>query len=121
MQTDKQQSTDKGLHTPGEWKIQQYGAMPNQRILSEQDKIIADCYSFSEGISEKEAHANARLISSAPALKEENEKLKERVKYLEGLINEYILKMKVNLSGGKVDEFLKAQLSDPDDLKGINI
>ncbi len=64
-------------------------------------------------------------------LQEENVKLKQRVKFLEELINEYTLKMKANLSGGKVDQFLKYQISetdkeieqefkDHDDLKGIN-
>ncbi len=65
-------------------------------------------------------------------LQEENVRLKGRVKFLEELINEYTLKMKANLSGPKVDQFLKVQLSDTekeieremkdhDDLKGINI
>jgi len=67
-------------------------------------------------------------------LKDENIKLRNRVRYLEELINEYTLKMKANLSGGKVDEFLKDQLPDSDtekeviqemkdydDLKDINI
>jgi hypothetical protein len=70
-------------------------------------------------------------------VKEENIQLKARVKYLEELINEYTLKMKANLSGGKVDSFLKDQVKDynwseveqeiedemnsKDDLKDINI
>lgn len=56
-------------------------------------------------------------------LETENTRLKERVKYLEDLVKEYTLKMTVNLSGGKVDDFLKAQLQDygPNDLKNINI
>ena len=49
-------------------------------------------------------------------LKEENQRLRDRVKYLENLIGEYTLKMQVNLSGGKVDEFLKGEASNPDDL-----
>jgi hypothetical protein len=44
-------------------------------------------------------------------VKEENIQLKARVKYLEELINEYTFKMKANLSGGKVDAFLKNQLT----------
>ena len=50
---------------------------------------------------------------------EENKQLKERVKYLEELINEYTLKMKANLSGVKVDEFLKEQITDNDDIKDV--
>lgn len=42
----------------------------------------------------------------------ENLKLKARVKYLEDLIAEYTGKMKVNLSGGKVDTFLKDQVKE---------
>ena len=45
-------------------------------------------------------------------LQEENKLLKERVKYLQDLIVEYTGKMKSNLSGGKVDEFLKSTLND---------
>lgn len=66
-------------------------------------------------------------------LQQENAQLKDRVKYLENLIAEYTLKMKVNLSGGKVDEFLSSQLgetdkeiedelsrgNDPDDIKDV--
>lgn len=47
-------------------------------------------------------------------LQQENAQLKDRVKYLENLIAEYTLKMKVNLSGGKVDEFLSSQLGETD-------
>ncbi|HRP30420.1 MAG TPA: hypothetical protein PKV73_00945 [Agriterribacter sp.] len=47
-------------------------------------------------------------------LQQENALLKDRVKYLEGLINEYTLKMKANLSGGKVDDFLSSQLGETD-------
>lgn len=42
-----------------------------------------------------EAHAYDIV---APSLQEENEKLKERVKYLEDLIMEYTTKMKNNLT-----------------------
>lgn len=52
-------------------------------------------------------------------LQAENAQLKDRVKFLEELINEYTLKMKANLSGGKVESFLKEQLNDPDDLKNV--
>lgn len=52
-------------------------------------------------------------------LQVENEKLKARVKYLEDLIIEYSTKMTVNLSGGKVDQFLKDQINNPDDLKDV--
>ena len=46
----------------------------------------------------------------------ENQKLKERVKYLEDLIREYTFKMRVNLSGGKVNEFLKEQVQPENDI-----
>lgn len=45
-------------------------------------------------------------------LEAENKQLRERVKYLEDLIVEYTGKMKVNLSGGKVDSFLKDQVKE---------
>lgn len=32
------------------------------------EKIIADCYSFSEGISDEQAEANAKLIAAAPEI-----------------------------------------------------
>ncbi len=78
------------------------------------------------------AHAYDIISQQVIELKDENIKLRERVKFLEELINEYTLKMKANLSGGKVDVFLKDQLSDTekeieqemkdhDDLKEINI
>lgn len=54
-------------------------------------------------------------------VKEENVRLRERVQYLENLIDEYTTKMTVNLSGEKVNQFLKDQLTDKDDLKGVNI
>ena len=47
-------------------------------------------------------------------LQEENKLLKERVKYLQDLVVEYSGKMKANLSGGKVDEFLKSTIDDID-------
>ena len=50
---------------------------------------------------------------------EENATLRKRVQYLEELINEYTLKMKANLSGGKVSEFLKEQITDNDDIKDV--
>ena len=51
---------------------------------------------------------------------EENERLRKRVTYLEDLISEYTLKMKANLSGVKVDSFLKEQIEeDKDDLKNV--
>lgn len=45
-------------------------------------------------------------------LQSENKQLKERVKYLEDLIKEYTGKMGANLSGEKVDSFLKDQVKE---------
>lgn len=52
------------------------------------------------------------LKEQVKGLQEENSKLRSRVKYLEQLIDEYTLRMKANLSGGKVDEFLKGFSND---------
>lgn len=67
------------------------------------------------------AHAYDIIVAHRDELAAENEKLKARVKELESLISEYSTKMLVNLSGGKVDQFLKDQVNDRDDLKDINI
>lgn len=62
-------------------------------------------------LEKRTAFENGVIVSNQ-ILKDENKRLSDRVKYLEGLINEYTLKMKANLSGGKVDEFLKEQTAD---------
>ena len=78
------------------------------------------------------AHAYDIVCEQRDKLFGENKTLNERVKFLEDLINEYTTKMMANLLGGKVDEFLKEQLSETDkeieqefkdhnDLKNLNI
>lgn len=57
-------------HTKGEWVVEKSGAMPKQRIRSDKMQIICDCFSFSEGIKDEEAEANAKLIAAAPELLE---------------------------------------------------
>jgi regulator of replication initiation timing len=54
-----------------------------------------------------------QLENENQALRLENEILKIRVKYLENLITEYSDKMKVSLSGTKVNQFLKDQINQP--------
>ena len=76
---------------------------------------------FNQMVAISKAGAYDIIVKHRDELAAENERLKARVKYLESLIDEYATKMTVNLSGGKVDQFLKDQLSDPDDLKEINI
>ena len=56
------------------------------------------------------AHAYDIVVDQVNDLTIENKKLKERVKYLEDLISEYSNKMLVNLSGDKVNQFLKDQI-----------
>lgn len=71
-------------------------------------------------LEKRTAFENGAIMSNQE-LKAENNRLKERLNYLEGLINEYTLKMKANLSGGKVDQFLKdqAENNDSNDLKNV--
>lgn len=57
-------------YTKGEWKIDQNGAMPKLRIRDVNNRIICDCFSFSEAIQKDEAEANAKLIAAAPDLLE---------------------------------------------------
>lgn len=91
--------------------------------LDEITQAAEDFYPFPEGkgsfgssvylqtLEKRTAFENGAIVSNQ-MLKDENRRLSDRVKYLEGLINEYTLKMKANLSGGKVDEFLKEQTAD---------
>ena len=79
----------------------------NQDILFEQMTAIS------------KAGAYDAIAPDYAKVKEENIQLKARVKYLEELINEYHLKTMINLSGGKVDQFLKEQTEDKDDIKNV--
>jgi len=45
-------------------------------------------------------------------VQEENKQLRDRVKFLESLIDEYTTKMTANLSGDKVDQFLNDQIKN---------
>lgn len=72
----------------------------NQDVLFEQMTAIS------------KAGAYDAIAPDYARVKEENEKLRARVKYLEDLIVEYTGKMKVNLSGSKVDSFLKEQVKE---------
>ena len=76
---------------------------------------------FEQFANISKAHAYDIISQQVIELKEENTKLRNRVKYLEELINEYTLKMMAPspLSGGKVTDFLKEQLTDPDDIKDV--
>lgn len=65
------------------------------------------------------AHAYDIVSEQNKELQQENIALKYRVKYLEDLIREYTFKMKVNLSGGRVDEFLKEQITPPEPIDDI--
>ena len=64
--------------TKGNWSANKLGGTDglNRRIESEDRRIIADCYSFSESIPNDEAEANAQAIANLPNLIQENEKLK---------------------------------------------
>jgi len=77
---------------------------------------------FGQIVNITKAGAYDALAPKYAELQEENNRLRERVEFLEKLINEYTLKMKANLSGGKVDSFLKDQvIEDKDDLKELDI
>lgn len=89
---------------------------------------------FDQLVNISKASAFDAIKDDYSKVKAENEKLRNRVKYLEDLIEEYVIKMKANLSGYKVQSFLKEQIRDSDtekeiiqemkdhdDLKDINI
>lgn len=76
---------------------------------------------FEQFTAISKASAYDAIIVDYNLLKGENVRLKARVKELENLISEYTSKMLANLSGPKVDKFLKDQLTDNDDIKDINI
>ena len=69
-----------GEHTQGEWKVSL-----NNSVLCENVRygnyIIAECKDLHLPSTEREA--NAKLIASAPKLKEENKKLREKIVELE--------------------------------------
>ena len=65
---------------------------------------------FEQMANISKAHAYDIVVDQVNSLTIENKRLKDRVKYLEDLITEYANKMTINLSGGKVDQFLKDQI-----------
>lgn len=79
--------------TKGKWQnTMKIGCGINIRIKSEDTVVIADGYSFSSGISDEEAEANAKLISAAPELLEALQKCVENFKKeLDGADFEYLM------------------------------
>lgn len=57
-------------HTKGEWSTNMSIGLGIKARIKSGEIIIADCYSFSEGLSDEEAEANAKLIAAAPELLE---------------------------------------------------
>ncbi len=72
-------------HTKGEWKVRSFGAMPNKRITSQDDRTLCDMYSFSEGISDEEAETNAMFICKAV---NNHYKLIETLEFCKNILNE---------------------------------
>ncbi len=66
-------------HTPGPWKTEPAGNMPDGYVVNEHGEAIAlvDRY---EGQTEEERRANARLLSAAPALFTELKALREALR-----------------------------------------
>lgn len=76
------------------------------------DNIFNQDTLFEQMTAISKAAAYDAIFPEYVRLGEENIQLKARVKYLEELINEYTIKMKANLSGEKMDTFLKEQVKD---------
>lgn len=68
-------------HTPGEWTVNQLAGSQLDTRIKAGNKIVADCYSFSEDIPGNEAEANAQLIAAAPELLEVLQKTLPNLKY----------------------------------------
>lgn len=91
-------------HTPGPWRVVQFGGYPVVRKQFRDDHHMDICnavhgYMYAEkylGCTEYEnQQANARLIAAAPDLLAENERLREKCKHLtEGLDGAILLLIK---------------------------
>lgn len=57
-------------HTPGPWIVQENGGPEDgYNVLDARDRYIAFVDTSGEMISDEQAHANARLIAEAPAMR----------------------------------------------------
>ena len=78
MKTQTKNKTDAAKHTPGPWTAE------TDNVYNYDGRIAKVC-----GDTDQQAEANARLIASAPALLEQNAKLREALRELSECAKSY--------------------------------